>query len=685
MNRLYFLFGVHNHQPVGNFEYVLDKAYNESYKPFADILNNHPNIKFTLHCSGILWDFFIKKYPEYISIIKKMVNRKQVEILTGGYYEPILPSIPDCDKIGQINKLTKFIKTEFGIKPRGLWLAERVWEQSLVKLFKELDIEYTTVDDYHFIAAGISPEDISGYYITEDQGFDLKIFPINQILRYYIPFRSPEEVIEYFRKLSNENRHVVVMIDDGEKFGLWPGTYKLVYNEGWLDKFLSLIEQNSDWLKLITCSEYIDMYSPKNRIYLPDTSYFEMTEWTLPTKTQIEFDNAIKYIDSIQDKKFIRKFLRGGIWRNFLIKYPESNNMNKKMLYVSKKVNNMKLKTKNRELAINKLYEGQCNCAYWHGIFGGLYLPHLRNAIYKKLIEAEKIADENKKNNIIYKELDFDNDSEKEILIETGHQNIYFIPHYGGTIFEWDIKSLGINLLNVLTRRQEAYHERLKEFLLSKIDSKNQQMIKTIHELINVKENNLDKYLHYDWYRRLSLIDHFIHPDTKYINFKNCKYGEQGDFVLGKYNWKYKNKKLNLVRDGIVWVNENQIKINIDKTINLIEPTGINVVYKISNLSTENISVKFGSEFNFAFSEHKNELDFKSNIWEFKDELQNMNIKIEFDRETNIWIFPIETVSMSEYGFERTYQGTAIFPWWEINLNSNSIMNLQFTIKIEKL
>ena len=87
-------------------------------------------------------------------------------------------------------------------------------------------------------------------------------------------------------------------------------------------------------------------------------------------------------------------FVRGGFWRNFMIKYPEINVMHKKMLRVSEKLSNAK-NTDRLDLANDALWAGQCNCPYWHGVFGGLYLAHLRHAIFSNLIMAEKILAEN--------------------------------------------------------------------------------------------------------------------------------------------------------------------------------------------------------------------------------------------------------------------------------------------------
>ena len=45
--------------------------------------------------------------------------------------------------------------------------------------------------------------------------------------------------------------------------------------------------------------------------------------------------------------------------------------------------------------------------------------------------------------------------------LESAEQNLYFSPHHGGSIFEWDFKKPGLNMQNVLTRRREGYHRQL--------------------------------------------------------------------------------------------------------------------------------------------------------------------------------------------------------------------------------
>ena len=336
MRKINFIFGMHNHQPVGNFPEVFEMAYREAYGPFMEVMKRHSKIKWSLHATGILWEFIMDKHPDYVKDVQTMVASGQVEILTGGFYEPIMSIIPDRDKAGQIKKLTDLIKTVFNYDAKGMWLAERVWEPHLARVLAEAGVQYTVVDDAHFAAAGLEVENLRGYYVTEEQTVKLNIFPISQKLRYYMPFQVVEKSIEYFGSCATEGgNHVLVMADDGEKFGLWPETNKHVYGDKWLDNFLYAVEKNLSWIEPLTFSEYMNRYPPEGRIYLPTASYFEMSEWALPSGSQEDFEGIVK---QFENNPQVKRFLRGGFWRNFLTKYPESNNMHKKMSYISAKV-----------------------------------------------------------------------------------------------------------------------------------------------------------------------------------------------------------------------------------------------------------------------------------------------------------------------------------------------------------
>lgn len=687
MSQVRFLFGVHNHQPVGNFEYVLENTYNYSYKPFIDLLYLYPQVKFSLHCSGILWDYFIEKHPDFIDKIKEMVERGQIEIVSGGYYEPILSAIPQKDRINQIKMMNSFIYEMFGVKPQGLWLTERIWEQSIVKDIVDTGIKYTLVDDYHFYSAGLPKKELDGYYVTEEEGRVLYIFPISQTLRYYIPFKLVEEVIEFFKRFSvvhTSEIKGITMFDDGEKFGGWPKTYEHVYKDGWLKNFLVKILENNNWLSTSTYSEFLQLQKPKGRIYLPTASYFEMGEWTLPQESQEMFEDLLKEIESHPHKEKFLQFMRGGYWKNFLSKYPESNNMHKKMLFVSEKINNFRKNGKKQlKETIKNLYKSQCNCAYWHGVFGGLYLPHLREAIYEHLIKAEKfLFQEN-----TLEKMDFDKDGIEEIVAETKNSEFVIKPSYGGSLIEYDLKNFDKNLLNVLSRKKEAYHRKLLEF-----DRRNGAVdlseVKTIHDLVLSKEPNLSKYLYYDWHARYSFLDHFLHSDTKFENFVKCQYGEVGDFTIEPYTIEEVDKEnmtVVLYRNGNVWVGDKRLPIKVVKEYVFGDSIACN--YSIINESNQKVELWFLTQVNLMIPPPPQKM-FGENFldkWISEDKNKGYKIEISTSEKTNFWSFPIETISLSESGFERTYQGSCVAINYKFSLKEREKFSFKLKLEVNEI
>ncbi|MCG2677089.1 DUF1925 domain-containing protein, partial [bacterium] len=422
-------------------------------------------------------------------------EKGQIEILGGGFYEPLLPLIPLEDVRGQIEMMNDFILQNFSYRPKGFWLTERVWEPSLPTIVKGTSLKYTAVDDTHFFSAGLSKEEVHNYFLTEDQGNPLYIFPIDMRLRYLIPFHLPKETIDYLKEAKDRGIRALTIFDDGEKFGLWPGTHQWVYREQWLEKFFTEIEKNGDWLATATFSEYLSQNGPNGLVYLPTSSYEEMGQWVLAPEKGKGLEDFISYLKSQGLYDRYRPFLKGGFFRNFLRKYPEAKNLYDRMLLASQRLNSLKkaahhqppaasrqppeasfapmgerraspqwargeLRPNGREgpseplaQGLRCLYQGQDNDAYWHGVFGGLYLPHLRRTNYSNLIKAEVIT-QDLRGEILprAKEADLNSDGQKEILIETEAFNIFLSPHRGGTIYEMDYRPAFLNFTDIISR-----------------------------------------------------------------------------------------------------------------------------------------------------------------------------------------------------------------------------------------
>src|SRR5580658_5243226 len=338
MKKVTFIFGVHNHQPVGNFGQVFEELFQKSYEPFAHILHRHPRVKCTFHITGPLLEWIELNRPAYFRLLREMADRGQIEFFTGGMYEPILSVLPDRDKAGQIAMLTDYLKHKFKADAKGMWTAERVWEPHLTKNLAEAGVKYIVMDDAHLKAAGLKEEETFGYYLMEEQGHTTGVFPISEKMRYMVPFRAVEESLQYLQSVATEEGdRCVVLMDDGEKFGGWPDTFKWVYEEGWLERFFTALEENASWLNLATFAEYAARQAPKGLLSLPTGSYTEMGEWALPAAAAEEFEHIRHEVRDRGEMPRYERYLKGGFWRNFFTKYSESSHMHKKLLWVSNK------------------------------------------------------------------------------------------------------------------------------------------------------------------------------------------------------------------------------------------------------------------------------------------------------------------------------------------------------------
>ncbi|MDH4157352.1 MAG: hypothetical protein OEW00_08765, partial [candidate division Zixibacteria bacterium] len=284
MSKFKLAFGIHNHQPVGNFEAVFEEAHKKAYLPFLKLVEQYESIAISLHQSGILWRWQEKNHPDYFEIVGKMVDRGQIELLTGGFYEPILSSIPERDISGQIAMLNKYIEDHFEVACEGLWLTERIWEPHLPKVLARSGVTFLPIDDTHFIYAGLEQDQLTGPFVTENEGFKVTLLPIQKRLRYLIPFGTVEEIIAELRRQAEANpAGLAVYADDGEKFGVWPDTHEHCYRDRWLENFFEALQRNADWLEVIPLGQAAGV-KPAGRVYLPTASYAEMLHWALPPR-----------------------------------------------------------------------------------------------------------------------------------------------------------------------------------------------------------------------------------------------------------------------------------------------------------------------------------------------------------------------------------------------------------------
>ena len=243
------------------------------------------------------------------------------------------------------------------------------------------------------------------------------------------------------------------------------------------------------------------------------------------------------------------------------------------------------------------LHRGQCNCAYWHGAFGGVYLPHLRNAIYHQLIEADNLLDRALKRPKTWVELtadDYNFDRRQEVQLAGDKLVALFSPASGGLMYELDVRPIAHNLLATMARRPEAYHRKV----LAGNDGRND--VAGVSDQVVFKQEGLDARLQYDALPRKSLVDHFYDSQTTVETLFRGEAPEIGDFAQRPYEARLRRNprrmQVQLTAQGLVGGQP----LRITKSVTLEAGSSLlEIHYLLEGLPQEQ-PLLFAVEFNFA-------------------------------------------------------------------------------------
>ncbi|HNH89774.1 MAG TPA: DUF1926 domain-containing protein [Thiobacillaceae bacterium] len=454
------LLGVHAHQPVGNFPEVMEDAHQRCYKPFLETVYEYPEFRFALHSSGWLLEWLMTHKPEDMKRLREMADRGQVEFFGAGDMEPVLAVIPYRDRMSQLAAMSDRLEQYFLQRPQGAWLTERVWEATVVPALADSGIRYVMVDDYHFLCAGSPREKLNGYHTTEEDGRRLDLFPISEALRYRLPFAPANEAVAYIESLADETGHsAAIYFDDIEKFGIWPETYHWVYEKRWLKDFIEGVLA-SPLIKSAHFHDYHRTARSQGVVYLPTVSYSEMGEWTLPAPAARRYAELIHAAQHEGVLERDRPFIRGGIWKNFLTRYPEANWAHKRMLGLSARLAALPESLVRQDL-VELLHEAQANDAYWHGLFGGIYLPHLRRAVWHAMLQLEQRLDA-LQTRPASASGDMDLDGIDEVFMSSLALQAVLKPDKDAALIELSSYPLAQNFGDTLRRYEEHYHEKAR-------------------------------------------------------------------------------------------------------------------------------------------------------------------------------------------------------------------------------
>ena len=634
MNPVGFVFGVHLHQPVGNFDHVFADHLRDVYRPLVERLAERRFFPFTLHLSGPLLEWLEAHDAAYLDMIGRLAADGHVELLLAGFYEPVLASLLPADRVEQVVWMREAIQRRFGVAATGLWLTERVWEPDLAAHLADAGVRYVVLDDRHFLVSGFERDQLHAPFWTESAGKRVALFPIDERLRYLIPFRPPAEIAAYLRELRSAGRPLAVFVDDGEKFGGWPGTKDWVYTRGWLAQFLDAVEAQvaAGEVRLTTPGAALDSVRSGGLAYLPTASYREMETWSLPPAAARRLAVLEHDLGEARLAGPDGALVRGAHWRNFLVKYPEANRMHKKMLALS-----ALCRARGDPPSVRRaIGRAQCNDAYWHGVFGGLYLPHLRAAIWRNLALAE--GELRRGEDLAVDRLDLDGDGAEELWIHSGACSVLVSPERGGVIEEYSVFQHGINYADVLTRRRESYHEPAPGHAGGEA-SPAADGTPSIHELEQMVR--LQRLPPIDRADRALLVDRVLASDV-------TREAYAGGVFESIACWSH----------SVLHASLNQ------------SPHAVEVVLKPlpgavpPGLVEKRIRLEQAGELSVHY--RWDAAAFPVDAFFCPELSLSREVELELAPAADVWRFPVTTVSRSERGFEETVQGFSYTPRWPI-------------------
>ncbi len=668
------LLGLNFFQPVGNFDSVLEQCHANCYRPVVELLERHPAIRFHLHFTGNLLEYLIAKHPGTIEKIRLMVDRGQLELVSGAFYDPIMTALRDEDVLGQVHLMNRFLHEQFACRSGAVWLSERIWQDRLILPLRQAGMECAFVDDSAFLAEGCMESGLQSVFTTEYSGRPFSLIPISGHLRRLIPERSLDEFGAYLRRQANRNEAVTLcLFDEADRYGILPGSHKHIFQDSYLEVLFSFLEMESGNIQTVLVSEMLARDSSKPLIWLGESCPRDISDYSLPLQARKNYHAVVDDLAHRHDFDSLRPFLRGASsWKNQLVQYIES-----RLLY--SKVQRLSAVIPPDDSALrNLLWQTQSHSAYWHGIYGGAYLPHLRQALWDRvfLLESKLLQGGGLREGI--QPCDDDLNGREDIQVIHSDLSCVALCGYGGaltsigTLAGGDSCSVG----HSFTRYREIYHE-----------DKN----KPLPAL--------------DWYYRALFQDHFFSLQTTLEKFSECQFGEWGDFVDQPFEFISQKSRegqttLRFKREGGIYPNHRKLPFTVEKQYEF-QGRKIRVDYLLSNQSAETINAQFATEVNLGLCGDADHefiyLDGEQVLWPGKIVregvcsiricrwLARTAVQLVSDKPVTVWIFPVHTPLNSPKGVESICQGGSFSLLSNIGLPSFSSMNRTIEWSYERI
>ena len=728
MNALELVLGFDISHPPGMSRSVLKRAWLDAYSPLLQELEDRSSAVVSLRVSGVVLDFLENEHPEGIDRLRRLIERGQVEILGGAYYDAVLSSLPERDAIGQLRLCNRRMKHLLGVEPEGVRLSYDAWDPSLPRILSRAGMRYVILSGSALQLAGLDAGDIDGHYMSEREGLTVAIFPNASGEDPVNPGMEPARVLGLLRRYAMRKRRSVVWMLDARELGVRPGSAELCWGRagGWLPRLLGRFAAQDHWLKLASFGSLLQRYRPTGRIYIPacmDPTLQAVV--TTPPHLRGQRPGAAACLS----QRDARRAPPSLPWDAFLGRYDEANRLHKRMLVTSREVARLASHVRSAggragtaslsrglERALLWLYQAQSAAAYTHDPWGGLHQGRLRHRAYAALLRAEQQVHRmlGEPGRMLLERIDVDCDGRDEVVVTTPHMRAVIDPARGGAMVELDLLEQGANVINTLTRRCERLHgvfaddEDLPSLVaVSAVSTLGVAAVFTggvrvmpddeITEETPLETNSCTmispRDLTVDSAPRVAFLEHFLGAQADVHNVVRQQHPELGDFVGAEYQVLRAEPRpedgrvtLHMARDGSVGQAEHVRLLRVSKEFAFLrdDPSFI-LSYEIANRSPDPIQTRFAVELNLnldsalggssflavgdrsvALSSRESVPDVTKLRW--GDLRRGLQLRIDLDELAEVWHYPVETLSDGLDGPELLYQGPCLMLVWPLRL-----------------
>lgn len=414
-----FIIGLLHSLPYGTDSTVVSEYYSEVIRPLVSKIYSRKNIPLCMYYSGSLLELLESENGAFFNVVKELSDRKQIEILGGCFYESLLPFVPRPERISGIEKLTTFIRQEFGKRPRGCFIGHGIWSQEMVPVFSTAGMDYAFFPDSHLLHIGVKQSELFRPYITEHAGKTLKLIPYVTSLPDNTYSSKYEDFLSYF--LNRAKSGNVLAVFDNTSDWAWLSLSEKKKRVGWWEGFIDFLGDKKN-INLILPREFAKQQSDFVRVYFP--------ELVLNQEGKSCAIHTGEYVSLREEARLLYS----------------------KMQYVNTLVNQIRRDRARKKAAKDDLLRGLSGYAYTNRVRGGIGDPVSRFSVFSALLDAEKNTREKGIFMPSIVKTDYDFDGRDEFLYQGYDINAY-VSQKGGCVFELDYLPSSWNLLSTYSAK----------------------------------------------------------------------------------------------------------------------------------------------------------------------------------------------------------------------------------------